>query len=354
MLLDGSTGFTLAVESYPAGNSWRARINSQQFADDAVGGGRNSGTSAQSEDGSLHVNTWTHLAVVLDPTQPPATQLKLYVNGAGYTGLDGHGLSAGVSNKCNPSAGRAGNDWCAPRSWENHLFSGSNAAGAVSVSDGSTSSCAIGGHPTMGSFFDGLIDEVRIFDQALTAGDVAQEAAHYWCDSIQESSPLLHFSFDEGGGFDVHDESPYHNDLDISAAEHLGDAAFVSNGVCNSALEFDTQHDGDCLQTAPIPVGRTVTFSMWVYLHEMVPTALQTLHCKNVNKAGGLAENFVFGTNAAQTQWYSRLWSAETARECTPTNDGDPCACGAIDGSSSCGSDNVFGPDDPSHPDSVQ
>ena len=27
VLLDGTTGFTLAVESYPAGNSWRALVH---------------------------------------------------------------------------------------------------------------------------------------------------------------------------------------------------------------------------------------------------------------------------------------------------------------------------------------
>jgi hypothetical protein len=145
----------------------------------------------------------------------------------------------------------------------------------------------------------------------------------------------------------LQDESPYHNDLDISAAEHLGDAHWVSNGVCNSAIEFDTEHDAgsDCLQTSPIPVGQTVTFSMWVYLHDMVPTTLQTLHCKNVNRAGGLAENFVFGTDSMQTKWLTRIYSAEIAAECAPTNHGERCTCGDTTSTSNCGSMNVYGPD---------
>ena len=260
-LLDGSTGYTLVIESFPEGNAWRARINSQEFSEQLP----NQGTYALSEEGSLTVNTWTHLAVVHDPSEPPPTQLKLYVDGVGFTGLDGHGEKAGVSNKCN-DAGRSGPEWCDPRPWANQLATGCTGNCNGHNSNGDTSSCAIGGHPTMGAYFDGLIDEVRIFDHALTEGDIAQEAVHYWCENIAESAPLLQYSFDEGGGTDVQDQSPYHNDLDISAAEHLGDAAWVSNGVCNSALEFDTQHPdrpGDCLQTAPIPVGRTVTFSMW-------------------------------------------------------------------------------------------
>lgn len=344
-LLDGSTGFTLALESFPERNAWRARINSQQYADQM----QNQGTAALSVEGSLQVNTWTHLAAVFDPTEPPESILKLYVDGVPYTGLDGHGESAGVSNKCG-TGGRDGDEWCLPRRWENQL-QGATGSGST----GATSSCAIGGHPSMGAYFDGLIDEVRIFDHALTAGDVAQEATHYWCENMAESQPLLKYNFDEGGGLDVHDQSPYHNDLDISAAEHLGDAAWVSNGACNSALEFDTEHPdrpGDCLQTAPIPVGRSVTFSMWVYLHDMVPQALQTMHCKNVNRAGGLSENFVFGTNAQQTRWYTRIYSREIAQECAAANSGENCACGAVDDTSNCGSDNVYGPSD--GPNSVQ
>jgi hypothetical protein len=90
-----------------------------------------------------------------------------------------------------------------------------------------------------------------------------------------------------------------------------------------------------------------------VYLHDMVPQDLQTMHCKNVNRGGGQSENFVFGTNSDQTAWYTRLYSQEVARECAPTVEGGNCACGAVDGTNNCGSDNVFGPSDPSDPNSV-
>ena len=303
-LLDGTTGFTLALEAFPAGNAWRARINSQQWAEDEVadGGGRNQGFAAVSDDGTLVPNQWTQLTAVFDPSlsndpeDPDDAQLKLYVDGQVYVG-DANGV--GVSNKCNSgSPPRTGAQWCEPRAWINGLLDTCSKSREDRSCPGPQPSCSIGGHPSMQAYFDGLIDEVRIFDHALTPGEVAQEAVHYWCDSLSQSDVQLHYDFNEGGGLIVHDASPYHDDLDISAAEALGDAAWVSNGVCGSALEFDTQHpevSGDCLQTGPIPIGKSVTFSMWVYLHDMVPQPIQAFHCKSV---GDPHENFVFVSTA--------------------------------------------------------
>ena len=352
------TGYTLAVESVGhIGNgdaTWRGRINSA--GEGAVPG--RSGMWVNSPPGTLVPNTWTHLALVHDPSETPENNLILYVDGAPYTGTDGRGTDAGVSlggaNKCVDTA--AGGDFCDPRQWSNGLRAGPTCGTDAAPCE--TASCSIGGHPSAagwasahGVYFDGLIDEVRIFNHALTPGEISQEAVHYWCDSITDSAPLLHYDFNEGGGNAVHDESPYHNDLDISAAEHLGDAAWTSNGMCNTALEFDSAHpevSGDCLQTAPIPVGETVTFSMWVYLHDMVPQPIQAFHCKSVSDPH---ENFVFGTNSDQTAWMTRIWSQELAEQCTPPDgspDGAPCICGNVPGQpnagQNCGLNTIEGP----------
>ena len=59
-----------------------------------------------------------------------------------------------------------------PMVWTNRLRENSNVQ------------ATIGCHPGRGgtAFFDGLIDEVRIFDRALTAVEVLEtEAQHSWC-----------------------------------------------------------------------------------------------------------------------------------------------------------------------------
>ena len=285
----GHTGFTLAIEAFPAEGTWRTRANdAPPLFSNAIAGG------------SIVPNTWTQLTAVFDPSRDETGQLLLYVDGVvfGGDGMNNHGKG--------------------PFKWTNGL------------QRSSTSSCTIGGHPSMAAYFDGMIDEVRIFDHALSAGAVSEESVHYWCNSLAASAPLLFYSFAEGGGLTVHDESPYHNDLDISSEEHVGDAAWVSNGKCGPALEVFTGTDGDCLVTESIPIGSSVTFSMWVYLHEMVPVAVQAMHCHSVSNP---AQTFVFGTDAEQTHWSSWTWlgkkgddASHTARVDGPDDSDDPNA----------------------------
>ena len=415
-LADGTTGYTLAIESVGRGEAatWQGRINSagepsetaghcrtrdciedlqrgrptpgscsadivtnhpMTKADcDAVEGGRGvwvgdsepgrAGLWVQSTPGSLVFGTWQHLALVHNPAAEPARNLILYVDGQEYTGIDGRGLQAGIArggtNKCTADASVTdpSGPFCEPRSWSNGLRVGPT-CGTEMANGGTecqTASCSIGGHPSFegwanahGMYFDGLIDEVRIFDHALTPGEVSQEAVHYWCDSLAESAPLLQYTFDEGGGLTVHDESPYHNDLSIAAAEQIGHAAWSSNGICNHALEFDTENGGDCVQGMPIPIAESVTFSMWVYLHDMVPQAIQSMHCKSVNPSPE-RQNFVFGTTTDQSAWMTRIWSEEVAQQCAPDNDGEPCKCGNIgsygggDQGRNCGLMGITGP----------
>ena len=79
-----------------------------------------SGTSA------LALNTWTHLAVSYD-----GTTLRLYVNG----------VQAGSRALTGPIAA-------------------------------STGSLRIGGNAVWGEYFKGLIDEVRVYNRALSAGEI--------------------------------------------------------------------------------------------------------------------------------------------------------------------------------------
>jgi hypothetical protein len=138
--LDLASEMTLEAWVYPtvALSKWRVVIHKEQTSGFvyylAANSHLNQPASGVSVDGwkelyggtSLAPNTWTHLAATYDGT----TQ-KLYVNGVEV-------------------ASRA-------------------QAGDIQVSDGPL---RIGGNSIWGEYFPGRIDEVRIYDRALTAGEI--------------------------------------------------------------------------------------------------------------------------------------------------------------------------------------
>jgi PKD repeat protein len=137
--LDLTSGMTLEAWVYPTAlGGWRDIIfkavdiyylsgSSPQASVPATGGtyasGPLYGTSA------LPLNTWSHLAATCD-----GTTLSLYVNG--------------VQTASRPETG------------------------SVNISSGAVT---IGGDATYGQFWDGLIDEVRIYNRALSAGEIQND-----------------------------------------------------------------------------------------------------------------------------------------------------------------------------------
>lgn len=121
-------------------------------------------------------------------------------------------------------------------------------------------------------FFDGLIDEVRILEKALTADEILQEMTMPWCSPL-----IMHLSFNEGHGRTIHDSSPsaLHVELDPTSplvgdgATLAGSPGWASGGdaVCGAALEMMTDGRGDCFTLDRVPFGQAVTISVWALLH---------------------------------------------------------------------------------------
>jgi hypothetical protein len=84
--------------------------------------------------------------------------------------------------------------------------------------------------------FDGLIDEVRIYNRALSAEEIRY---HY-----NRGGPVAHWRFDEGEGQTAFDESVNDNDgtLGSTTASDAGDPTWVQ-GKYGSALSFDGVDD---------------------------------------------------------------------------------------------------------------
>jgi Concanavalin A-like lectin/glucanases superfamily len=136
--LDLSTGMTLEAWVRPDAFNWRTVVLKERpggLAYALYGSSDNNRPMAEiagtaSGDtrgpGSLPTGTWSHLATTFD-----GATLRLYVNG---TQVSSRAMS-----------------------------------GAIALSSGAL---RIGGNAVWGEYFDGLIDEVRIYNRALTAGEI--------------------------------------------------------------------------------------------------------------------------------------------------------------------------------------
>lgn len=190
------------------------------------------------------VGTWTHITLVYDDTKDALRQLVLYIDGVPHFGSG-------------------------EQIWENML----------SMGDGGY--CSVGCHPANGgqAFFDGLIDELRIYDGALSIQNVRNDLDHKWCSQSPPPPPpgaglLLFYPFDEATGNWIADVSNHDPPMDVDMAAEMAwsptdpsDVHWITPGVCGSALEFFTGGSGDCIETPVIDVGEALSISVWVFLH---------------------------------------------------------------------------------------
>ncbi|MFZ2969529.1 MAG: LamG domain-containing protein, partial [Minisyncoccia bacterium] len=86
--------------------------------------------------------------------------------------------------------------------------------------------------PTAGSYWEGLIDEVRIYNRALSAEEVRY---HY-----NRGGPVAEWKFDEGSGSVARDGTENNNDGTLVGATHL---PTWTAGKYGSALTFDGAED---------------------------------------------------------------------------------------------------------------
>ena len=162
------------------------------------------GTSA------LPLGVWTHVAATFD-----GAQLQLFVNGA--------------------------------------LVDTRPAAGALEPTAGAL---RIGGNAVWGEYFDGVIDEVRIYNRALAPADIVRDM-----NAAVESGLVAAYGFEEATGTTV---------VDSSGSGYTGTLqgpTRTRSGRFGRALSFDGVNDS--VKVGPELEASRVTVEAWVY-----PTAL--------------------------------------------------------------------------------
>jgi len=116
-----------------------------------------------------------------------------------------------------------------------------------------TNDVSIGAYHFTSRFLNGLIDEVRIYNRALSPAEIRY---HY-----NRGGPVAHWKFDEGTAQTAFDESPNNNDgrLGTTTGVDAADPIWVE-GKFGSALSFDGIND---FVEAIVPQTKT-TYSLWV------------------------------------------------------------------------------------------
>ncbi|MFT3866771.1 MAG: hypothetical protein QM729_21120 [Solirubrobacterales bacterium] len=201
--LGGGEGeYLLALWLY--GGDWESNVPSggteTEYGEEA---------DAQSEE-ALPEHVWSHLALTWD-----GSRLRLYVDG--------------------------------------HLID-SKAGVPPEVTEGNL---VIGGGTEYGGYFDGRIDEVRIYDRALAAGEVDTDMETPI--STSKRAPVAAYSFDEGEGTTVEDLTGDGHTATIEGAE------WTEHGRYGEAMEFDGE--GDFLkipESSELDLTEEFTLEAWV------------------------------------------------------------------------------------------
>ena len=149
--------------------------------------------------------------------------------------------------------------------WNHLVFTGDSSGGTLylnGVFDNSNSTAFITpdnsgifyiGYSLYGTYFPGLIDEVRIYNRALTADEVRY---HY-----NRGGPVGYWNFNEGSGVTAYDSTENDNDGTIYGAAGTADSGTTTTLTDTKSWTADewigetvTIHTGTCS-----PVSRTVT-----------------------------------------------------------------------------------------------
>ena len=115
-----------------------------------------------------------------------------------------------------------------------------------------------------GEYFHGLIDEIRIYNRALNAGEIAADGGAGL--ETPSDAPVAAYSFDAGEGEVAEDVTGNAHDGEIEGAE------WFNNGKFGKALSFDGENDCVTVADAPdLQLTEELTLEAWVKPQGAIP-----------------------------------------------------------------------------------
>jgi len=159
--------------------------------------------------------------------------------------------------------------------------------------DATTVSLSIGRDNNGALFFPGLIDEVRIYNRALSNTEVRY---HY-----NKGGPVAQWKFDEGEGRTAYDSTDNNNDGTLVLAGSATSSAWVA-GKSGSALSFDGVNDYvNAGSGTSLDIANTITVSMWVKVNSV--TSWSEFYCKGYTSLRmDASSNFQFNPKISGTE----------------------------------------------------
>lgn len=238
-----TTSFWIKADSYPVGqdnseagivgkldvsywSGWMVLMEDSGYIRFYTDDGSSEGTNWS--DNSLALDTWYYVTAVIDREN---NEQKIYINGVENSDIN-------------------------------------DISGYGSFDSQTSNEILIGARRGDVSYFDGKIDDVRIYNYALTSKQINKAMNN----DRQTGSPLLHLTFDEGRGATAHDSSGLGNDGSlqpgIGGSNTSSSSMWTKDGLLGGAMEFDGTDDhvaiaGGAGSVWDIP-GSEVTVSAWV------------------------------------------------------------------------------------------
>lgn len=214
---------------------------------------------------NYHDDQWHHLAGVIDR---PGQAMRLYVDGVLQD-------SASVDN----------------------------------TADGDGGDLRIGTLWNQTNFFNGSIDDVRIYNRALSADEIQSLHDHYRpIIQMSDLSKGLVAHWDMGGGFEAKDLTPYGNHGVLQNGPVLAGDRF---GIAGEAYSFDGSNDINIDNSSTLQVTGNQTISMWIKPTDF--SARRNLICKAyggefcITLEVGQVMNYYYGTSGANADPYQGL-----------------------------------------------